>query len=131
MSDKYRNIVVTAADAPLAQEIAACVSGGSGMFTTGLSPSGTEPATHYISSGLLPEAFVAPLPLQAWTRKDDSWTQIMAVQGDVDVVLEVCRIAGLSVTRSELNSLFANSDVTEDEPGVAFERLGLKMVEGE
>jgi hypothetical protein len=53
MIDVERTLIVTAANVPLARALASGLSsGGVGMFTAGLSPTGTLPATHYISSGL-------------------------------------------------------------------------------
>lgn len=42
---------------------AAAIPGGEGMLTAALSPSGTEPATHYIASGLMPEEIVQVLSM--------------------------------------------------------------------
>lgn len=51
MAETFNTIVVPAASASLARSLAASIEGGSGMFTTGLSATGSKPATHYISSG--------------------------------------------------------------------------------
>ena len=75
MSDQFVTIVVTAAKASNARKIAADIPGGSGMFQVGLSKSGEEPATHYISSGWVSEEIAAlfpnaiqELPLEALER---------------------------------------------------------------
>ena len=46
-------IILPAAAQALAQGLCVAAAGeaGAGMFTTGLSPTGEAPATHYISSG--------------------------------------------------------------------------------
>ena len=62
MSDQFVTIVVSAAEAPAAREAAAAVPGGSGMFEVGLSRSGREPATHYISSGLVSDELAGMFP---------------------------------------------------------------------
>ena len=65
----YRTIIVPAAFQQLAQalcEAAAEGDAGKGMFTTGLSETGTEPATHYISSGHIYESLADLLPLTAF-----------------------------------------------------------------
>lgn len=51
--DIFRTLIVPADQAPLARLIAETLDpvNCQGMFTTGLSPTGDEPATHYISSG--------------------------------------------------------------------------------
>ena len=51
MTDVFVTIIVPAATVEAARELAATVHGGAGMFTTALSPDGSAPATHYISSG--------------------------------------------------------------------------------
>ena len=62
MSDQFVTIVVSAAEAPAARAVAAAVPGGSGMFEVGLSKSGKEPATHFISSGLVSDELAAMFP---------------------------------------------------------------------
>ncbi len=63
--DIFATIIVTAAQAQAAREAAAQIPGGEGMFTAGLSPTGAEPATHYISSGWLPAEIVDALTMCA------------------------------------------------------------------
>lgn len=58
MADVFATIIVTAAQAQAARDAAATIPGGDGMFTTSLSPTGQEPATHFISSGTMPEEIV-------------------------------------------------------------------------
>src|SRR5699024_4999207 len=49
----HRTMVVPAEHAPLARSLAAHLAGppGDGMWVVGLSEDGSEPATHYVSSG--------------------------------------------------------------------------------
>jgi len=56
--DIFATIIVTAAKAQAARDAAATINGGDGMFTAGLSATGSTPATHYISSGSLPQEIV-------------------------------------------------------------------------
>jgi hypothetical protein len=60
MADVFKTIIVKAADQVAAQNTAATVPGGEGMFQAGLTtdPAGAPPATHYISSGYMPEEIV-------------------------------------------------------------------------
>jgi hypothetical protein len=58
MADVFATIIVTAAQAQAARDAAATIPGGEGMFTTGLSSTGQEPATHFISSGTVPQEIV-------------------------------------------------------------------------
>ncbi len=56
--DIFATIIVTADKAEQARTLAASIPGGEGMFTAGLSATGAEPATHYISSGAVPQEIV-------------------------------------------------------------------------
>jgi hypothetical protein len=68
--DIFQTIIVTAAEAPAARAKAAETSGGEGMFTTALSPTGLLPATHYISSGFMPEVITMSLTAADMTPDD-------------------------------------------------------------
>jgi len=61
--DIFATIIVTADKAEQARTLAAEIPGGEGMFTAGLSPTGAEPATHYIASGWVPEELVQTLTM--------------------------------------------------------------------
>ena len=75
MADLFRTLVVEAADAPTARAIAAAFGpGGVGMWTTSLSASGNEPATHYVSTEYISEEFVNLAPLTVWER--DDWRDV-------------------------------------------------------
>jgi len=63
--DIFATIIVTADKAQAARDAAAQIPGGEGMFTAGLSPTGAEPATHYISSGWIPAEIVDALTMCA------------------------------------------------------------------
>ena len=64
--DIFRTLIVQANQVELAREVGASYgAGGEGMFVTPLSSTGQYPATHYISSGLIPEeldALLATIP---------------------------------------------------------------------
>ena len=64
--DIFRTLIVQADQVELAREVGASYgAGGEGMFVTPLSSTGLYPATHYISSGLIPEeldALLATIP---------------------------------------------------------------------
>lgn len=131
MSDIFRTLIVTAADAPLAREIAATLSsGGAGMWTTPLSPTGADPATHYASSGWIPPEWQVMVPTQVWEQDaDGTWVLVSDTGGDALAVVAACDAAGLTVTVAQVEGLYARSDVTEQEPFVALDRLGLEMVQ--
>lgn len=56
--ETFATIIVTAQKADEARTLAATFPGGEGMLTAALSASGNEPATHFISSGTMPQELV-------------------------------------------------------------------------
>lgn len=101
------------------------------MFGVGLSPDGTEPATHYVSTGHIDADFAELMPLAWWKQEDGVWVEEDRFAGLPHVVAMLCAEAGFEVTEAEVAALFIASDVTTQEPFVAFERLGLRMVQPE
>lgn len=61
MSKVRRSMIVTAAIAPLARQLAAALPAGLGMFVAGYSQTGALPATHYVSDGYIESEFAAAL----------------------------------------------------------------------
>jgi hypothetical protein len=114
MSYTHRTLIIPADIAPACQQLTLALSGESGaeMFTTGLSATGAEPATHFISSGMIYYEFAAML-------------------ADAQVMFGACQTAGLSTTLSECESILSAADVSDDEPFVAMARMGLLMLETE
>lgn len=136
----FRSLIVAAQDAPLARDIARTIGGiaGDGMWTTALSADGSEPATHYISTGLIAPEFAAMVPCAAWEWQQPqgepgAWVQTGYVAGNAAMVAAACAQAEepLTVTQAEVEGVYARSDVTAQEPFVAMARLGLAMVRGE
>lgn len=129
--DAFRTLILPAAVTPLAREIAATLSpGGIGMLTTGLSPTGEAPPTHYISSGLIAPEFAHMLPEQVWEQDEDgAWVQTGSTPGNPEAVHAVCTAAGMELTLAQVEAIFAVSDVTEQGPFEAGARLGLVMVQ--
>ena len=81
-------------------------AGGSGMYQTPLSPTGELPATHWVSSGLIEQAFADLL-------------------ANADALAAVATQAGLDP--APLVAIVAASDITEDPADVALARLGLQL----
>lgn len=111
-----RCLICPAAYAPLARALCdgfAPGGSGAGMLLTGLSPTGAEPATHYISEGMIEDAFAALLPLGAAPGQPETITAV----------------AGGAVTLAQVNALLAAVDVTEQQPFSAMARLGLKLIQ--
>lgn len=131
MTDIFRTLILPANVTPLAQEIAATLSpGGIGMWTTGLSPTGAEPATHFISTGFIPPEFAHMVPEQFWEQDETgAWVQTGSEPGNPVAVYEACTAAGMTVTLEQVEAIFAVADVTEQEPFVAMGRLGLVIAQ--
>ena len=130
MADIFRTLALPATVTPLAQEIAATLSpGGIGMWITGLSPTGAEPATHFISTGFIPPEFAYMVPEQFWEQDENgAWVQTGSTPGDPVAVYEACTAAGMTVTLEEIEAVYAVADVTEQEPFTAMGRMGLVLV---
>ncbi|NYT76644.1 hypothetical protein H0A71_06540 [Alcaligenaceae bacterium] len=102
----HQCLIVTASMAPLARQLTAAVAGpaGEGMFVVPLSPTGAEPATHFISTGMIEDTMLAPL---------QSAETLHELSG---VPLETCE------------ALLASSDISDDQPEVALARLNLQLI---
>ena len=130
MTDAFRTLIVTADTAPLAREIAASFgTGGAGMWTTPLSASGADPASHYISSGYIPADFAYLVPCQTYEQDEDgAWVLVSSEPGDPVAVYEAATAQGVVCTQAQVDAIFASADVTAQEPFVAMARLGLSIV---
>jgi hypothetical protein len=130
--DVYRNLIVPADQAPLARLIAATLDpvNCQNMFTTGLSPTGDEPATHYISSGGISEGFAALVPFTVWAQEGDppEWVEVSHNPGKPVKTYELCIKAGLEVTLEAIEVMYASADVTAENPWAAMARMGLQLV---
>ena len=120
----FRTMIVPSDYRDLAGSLATALGGTAGedMFTTGLSASGQEPATHYVSTGYISADFANLLPLYdpATGTKTD---------GNAVLVAQLANEGGLTVTVQQVEDLFAVSDITEQEPFAAFERVGLRLAQ--
>ena len=128
MSYIFRTIIVPAAFQSLAQglcEAAAEGDAGKNMFTTGLSPDGTEPATHYVSSGPIAAEFGDLLPLTTFDEEGVPTTR----PGDVATVEAIAAQAGIALPAGTIAALFDAIEVTEQEPFTAMARLGLQIAQ--
>ena len=126
----HRTIIVPAAFQSLAQglcEAAAEGDAGRGMFTTGLSADGTEPATHYISSGYIFDDFAALLPLTTVTYEGEDAAETTR-PGNVEAVEAIALQAGFTLPPGTIAALFDAIDVTEINPFEAMARLSLRIV---
>ena len=128
----FRSLIIPTAQVQLARDIAATLSpsAGQNMWLTGLSATGSAPATHYISTGLISPEFAALVPCQTWEQdKNGNWVMVSSTPGDPVLCYQMCVAAGLSVTQAQVNAVYAAADVTAQEPFVAMGRMKLKMVQ--
>jgi hypothetical protein len=134
--DVFRTLIVTAEEAPLARLVCSTLGGVpyEGMFEVGLSPTGNEPATHYISSGGVGENFakLAPFSAWAWEQPDPEqpgqWVETEYSPGYPEITAERCVEAGLEVTPEAIEFMYAASDVTDEPWQTALARLGLQRI---
>ena len=109
-----RTMILPSTLAPLARSLASALAGDAAadMWTVGLSPTGEEPATHYVSSGAVGAEFEAALT-------------------DADVLFAACQAAEASVTLEQCQQLVDGADVSDldsEDAFDAFARLGLRLV---
>ena len=125
----YRCLIVTDAHVQFARDLCASVAGpaGAGMFTAPLSATGQEPATHWISAGLIAGDFSALLPLTTYPEDAEPIT----TPGNPEAVATLANEAGYTTTPEQVQALFDASDVTEQEAQQVMVRLGLQMVQAE
>ena len=128
----HRTIIVPASIVEPAR--AACAGlagpGGSGMFTTPLSPTGEAPPTHYISSGLIEAPFADLLPLTSVSYAEDSTPSVETRPGNVALTTQLASAAGLPITEAEVSAMLAAVDVSAQSAQDALTRLGLRIISG-
>ena len=123
MAWAYRNMIVSDAVVETCRSLAQLLAGaGQKLWTTPLSSDGQEPATHWISSGLIEQQFADLLPLSEFTQDD---VEVVVSPGNPALLAELSQGA---VTEEQVIGIFSQCDVTIDEPQVALARLGLQMV---
>ncbi len=136
MADIFRTLIVPADHAVLARSIAAAFGpGGENMWTTPLSPAGANSATHFISTGFIPEEFAYLVPNQTWEWVSDevantaSWQKTGEEPGNPVAVYTMAVEKEIDCTQAQIDALFAAADVTQQEPFVAMNRLGLQILQ--
>lgn len=83
------NVVQTARD--MCEQLAG--TGGAGMFATALSADGAEPASHWVSSGMILQDFAQMLenPAMVYAAAEQSGIELPA--GSVEALLSQCDIS--------------------------------------
>lgn len=133
MADIFRTMIVTAEHQALAQHIATSIKpvAGSGMWETPLAAVASGVPTHYISTGFISPEWQPLMPLQTWELQGDpeAWVQTDSFPGDAAQLKAVLDSVSAGVTLDQINALFADTDVTEQNPFVAMGRMGLVIAE--
>ena len=110
MSEIQITMIVLATHVELARTIAYSLSSrAAGMFVAGLSATGNDPATHYVSSGWIAQQFVT-------------------VVSNANIMFAACQSVGLSTTLEECQDLVTSSVVSAEDPFLIFDQLGLKPI---
>ena len=131
MSDLFRTFIVPAAHADLARALCALEAGGAGMFTTGLSADGTEPASYFVSTGQVPGPLGMAAPCAVWEQDaEGAWVEVSREPGNPAAVYAASQAADppVACTLADIEALFVASDITAQEPSTACGRLGLRIV---
>lgn len=99
----------------------------SGMWTTPLSPTGTLPATHWISSGYIGDDFAAIMP---FSHYDTSEPPVWVTDAyDPAAFVALCALSEVTSPPVEaITQIMSLVDVSDQQPFEAMVRLGLKMV---
>jgi hypothetical protein len=96
----------------------------SGMWATGLSPTGAEPATHWISTGLIGDDFAKIMPYSH--DVDGEW---VTEPYDPAAFVALADVSGATPPPVEaIAHIMSQVDVSDQEPLAAMERLGLYMI---
>lgn len=129
--DTFKTLIIPDDCVELARQLCALEAGGAGMFTTPLSADGKAPATHYISSGFCPPLITQYTPTQVWEMQDDAWVLVDTIPGNPVAVYDASQAADppVACTLADIETLFADSDITTQKPFVAMGRMGLQIVQ--
>ena len=121
----HRTLIVPDGQVEFARSLTATIAGpsGAGMWSTPLSPTGTLPATHWISSGLIDAQFAAMLPLTE--RPADGGP--VHTPGQHGICAHLATEAGMPTKHTRVAALFAKADVSAEDAQTAMARLGLKI----
>lgn len=93
-----------------------------GMWTTGLSPTGAEPATHWISTGLIGDDFAAIMPFSH--NVEGVWTTDPYDPAAFAALAEAS--GAVSPPVEQIMQIMSMVDVSDQAPFAAMERLGLQ-----
>jgi hypothetical protein len=70
------------------------------------------------------------VPVKTYEITPDGWVLVSETPGDQAEVIAGCAAAGVEIDPEQLSNAFSKSDVTTQDPWIAFGRLGLRLVQG-
>lgn len=122
----FRTMIVSDAVVDTCRSLALLLAGEEQkLWTTPLSPTGAEPATHWISSGMIEAQLGELLPLNAPVFDGEVWIDNWLSAGNPTLLAESSVGAA---AEEQFIAIFDQCDVTMEEPQAAMARLGLQMV---
>ena len=127
MSDySHRTLIVPDNLVVFARELTLSIAGQSAenMWNTALSNTGKLPVTHWISSGMISNDFVGIIPFMEY---DSEGTEVKT-KGQPDICQYLASQAEFNTSIEEIETLFEQADITEQDAFTALERLGLKLI---
>jgi hypothetical protein len=107
----FRTLVVSAAIAPFARQLSGAIPSGIGMFVAGYSPTGAEPATHFVSEG--------------WID-----AEIAAALASPEALVEMLAAYGQALPLAQAQAVLAGAVVSERAAPEVLAELGLVPVVG-
>ena len=69
------------------------------------------------------------MPEQVWAWQGDAWFLVSSNPGNPAAIYAMCQQAGMTVSLQDIEATFNAADVTQQEPSVAYGRLGLQIVQ--
>lgn len=131
MRDIFRTMILPSSVALMGREIALMAGGGDAWWTTPLSAIGKEPATHFISTGMIPIQITQMLPLQTWDQNGSSvWVNTASTPGQSQPLHNFLLSRGVTTySLAQIEAMMAAADITEQPPFDAMARRKLKLVE--
>lgn len=129
MNYTFATVVVTAAVAANLQELSRRLDKGNcgGMFVAKLSATGSLPATHFVSSGLVPNPYLNAITnnVRLYTLAKRAWED----DGDVFPYTQLQVTNALSkCSLSDGTIVDGNGDTVAESPFDMIARLGLKQI---
>jgi hypothetical protein len=134
MSDKFATIIVEAPAVVNLRKFSQMTGKADldGMFVTALSATGALPATHYISSGMVPEAYLDMLsaPDKLHARAKAAWeADGLAFPFTLaQVTTALSKVTVSDGTRTD--DIDGVPTVADEDPHALIARMGLQMVRG-